>query len=144
MAIPKGTFHWHRGDRLLGTDPAIMRRHLSDRSDRLHRCPSGVGGAQGDDVGHPARRQAGSEAMVLALQTIRHDGAEGSRLGPRLVDQLQGDLRFGAEGEIGLAGGNPPFGGVWLHAQRVIDALVPHRLLTETTPFSILPRLPRY
>jgi hypothetical protein len=61
---------------------------------------------------------------MVAVQTIGDDRLERPGLCPRLVDQLQRDLRFGAKGGIGLALGEPPLRRVRLDGQRIIEALV--------------------
>ena len=76
--------------------------------------PSGVGRIERQDIGNLQLAESRSQTAVLTVEGVGNHCPERPFLLNRLLDQLQGDLGFGAKSRIVLALGKIALGRVRL------------------------------
>src|SRR5690242_16515167 len=86
--------------------------------------PPSVGWLECQDKANLEVVQAGSEVIVLTIQTIGNNRLKWYASGNRLLHQFQGDLRFCVKVRIRFTLVKPMRRGIGFNFQRVIEALI--------------------
>ena len=98
--------------------------HLLRGRHPLEGGPDPLGRLEGQDEREPRLLRRLLEPQVVAVGAVRHDRPERHARGQRRVDQLDRQLRLGAEGRVLLAPGQAGGRGVRADVQGVVDPLV--------------------
>src|SRR5260221_6951836 len=106
--------------------------------------PPGERWLKRQDVAHLQVCQPFAKSSIFSIETIGHRCLKCDIALLRLRDQFQRNFQFGTNRWIAFTTLKPSGWCIWLNLQWKYTRSSAHRLVTETTPLSILPRFARY